>query len=76
MSALHLTTWHVAGFAAYVLLCLAPLRGRLLCAVWWHRWGRWHSYRMSDLERTGKPRVYRCCERWGCSATQDGTVCE
>ena len=47
--------------------------GALLCWVRLHKWGPWHSYKFSDLERLGKPRTWRQCKR--CCDCQDGPVC-
>lgn len=50
--------------------------GALLCWMLGHKWGRWHSYRLDDQERLGKPRTYRVCLRRGCKAKDDGPACE
>ena len=49
--------------------------GRILCWIGLHRWGRWHSYRRSDLESIGKPRAMRWCLRFDCETKQEGPIC-
>lgn len=70
-----MTALEIVGVCAFVVMCLSPLRGKILCLIGWHRWGDWHSYKLPDLERIGKARTYRWCMRFGCEATQDGPVC-
>lgn len=64
-----------AWAVAFALMTCVQVGGRALCRVGRHRWGAWHSYQLSDLERVGAARTWRACERERCPATQDGPVC-
>ena len=52
----------------------AIVTGWLLCLIGRHDWGRWHSYKRGDLERIGKPRTWRKCQREGCRVYEEGPV--
>ena len=70
-----MTVMQWSGLAAFALLCLVlPNLGRIACALGRHVPGRWHSYQFGDLERIGKPRVWRRCKRTGCTWVEDGEV--